>query len=56
MLVRPDRIVAWRQPEAASYAESELADALGRILGRDVATASTQHGVAAHPHSLQTTS
>jgi 2,4-dichlorophenol 6-monooxygenase len=47
VLVRPDRVVAWRQAEAASDAGWELADALTQILGRELRGASAPHSVAA---------
>jgi 2,4-dichlorophenol 6-monooxygenase len=39
VLIRPDRVVGWRCADGVADAESELADALSRILGRDIYTA-----------------
>jgi 2,4-dichlorophenol 6-monooxygenase len=36
VLVRPDRVVGWRQPTAVGDASSVLAGALGQVLGRPV--------------------
>jgi 2,4-dichlorophenol 6-monooxygenase len=36
VLVRPDRFVAWRRTGAREHPLEELADALGRVLGRPV--------------------
>jgi 2,4-dichlorophenol 6-monooxygenase len=36
VLIRPDRVVGWRCADGVADAESELADALSHILGRDI--------------------
>jgi len=36
VLVRPDRVIGWRQAAAVPDAESELVDALAHILGREI--------------------
>jgi len=38
VLIRPDRVVAWRSAGAAVNADSTLAEILGRILGRTLRT------------------
>src|ERR1700756_5282661 len=56
VLVRPDRVIGWRQAAAVADAEAELAPAPGHILGRDIHTTSAAATVARQPHSLQTCS
>lgn len=36
VLLRPDRVVAWRQPTAVDDAHRLLADALGQVLAQPV--------------------
>ena len=52
VLVRPDRVIGWRQSGAVPDAESELADALVHILGRDIHRTPVGQGIAAQQHSL----